>query len=69
MGFFREVQHPTEGSLRLAGIPSRWNGASLPISRPPPRLGEHSVEVLREVGLDSAEIERLLAEGATIDGR
>jgi len=67
--FVREVDHPSEGKLRLAGIPSRWNGVSLPISRPPPRLGEHSVEVLREAGLDPAEIERLLAEGATLDGR
>ena len=67
--FVREVDHPSEGKLRLAGIPSRWNGASLPISRPPPRLGEHSVEVLRDAGLDPAEIERLLAEGATVDGR
>jgi len=69
VGFVRELDHPTEGKLRLAGIPSRWNGASLPISRPPPRLGEHSVEVLREAGLDSAEIEGLVTEGATLDGR
>jgi crotonobetainyl-CoA:carnitine CoA-transferase CaiB-like acyl-CoA transferase len=69
VGFVRELDHPTEGRLRLAGIPSRWNGASLPIARPPPRLGEHSVEVLREAGLDSAEIERLLSQGATLDGR
>jgi len=69
VGFVRELDHPTEGKLRLAGIPSRWNGAHLPISRPPPRLGEHSVEVLREAGLDSAEIEGLVTEGATVDGR
>jgi len=69
VGFVRELDHPTEGRLRLAGIPSRWNGASLPISRAPPRLGEHSVEVLQEVGLDSAEIDRLLSQGATVDGR
>ena len=55
--------------MRGAGIRSRWDGASLPITRPAPRLGEHTVEVLREAGLDSAEIERLLAEGATVDGR
>ncbi|MFL5368998.1 MAG: CaiB/BaiF CoA transferase family protein [Myxococcales bacterium] len=69
VGFFRMVDHPTEGRVRVAGIPSRWDGASLQITRPAPRLGEHSVEVLREAGLDTAEIEALLKEGATVDGR
>jgi crotonobetainyl-CoA:carnitine CoA-transferase CaiB-like acyl-CoA transferase len=69
VGFFQELDHPTEGRLRLAGIPSRWNGSRLPVTAPAPRLGEHSVEVLREAGLDPAEIDRLIAEGATIDGR
>jgi len=39
------------------------------VERPPPKLGEHSVEVLREAGLTPAEIEGLIAEGATVDGR
>ena len=69
VGFFHELDHPTEGRLRLAGIPSRWSRSRPSIRRPPPRLGEHSVEVLREVGYTPAEIDQLIAEGATIDGR
>lgn len=68
VGFFHEMDHPTEGKLRLAGIPSRWSRSQPSIERGPPRLGEHSVEVLREAGYSSAEIEQLIAEGATIDG-
>ena len=69
VGFFQEIDHPTEGRLRLTEIPSRWSESRPSVDRPPPRLGEHSVEVLREAGLTPAEIEGLIAEGATVDGR
>jgi crotonobetainyl-CoA:carnitine CoA-transferase CaiB-like acyl-CoA transferase len=67
--FFHEMNHPSEGAIRLTGIPSRWSESVPAIRRHPPRLGEHSVEVLREAGLSEAEIEKLCAEGATADGR
>ena len=68
-GFFQIVDHPTEGPLRLTGIPGRWSGLQRSIRRAPPLLGEHSVEVLREAGLTEADIATLIAEGATVDGR
>ena len=67
--FFHEMNHPSEGQIRLTGIPSQWSESALAITRHPPRLGEHSVEVLREAGLSDAEIESLKSEGATVDGR
>ena len=67
--FFHEMNHPSEGPIRLTGIPSQWSESALAITRHPPRLGEHSVEVLREAGLSDAEIESLKSEGATVDGR
>ncbi len=68
VGFFQMQTHPTEGRLRYTGIPSRWNGAALEITRHAPRLGEHSVPVLKEAGVAPAEIDALLKTGATIDG-
>ena len=68
VGFFQEMDHPTEGRLRLTGIPSRWGRSRPSVARLPPRLGEHSVEVLREAGFTPAEIEQLIAEEATVDG-
>jgi crotonobetainyl-CoA:carnitine CoA-transferase CaiB-like acyl-CoA transferase len=67
--FFHRMEHPSEGPIRLTGIPSQWSESSPAITRHPPRLGEHSIEVLREVGLSEAEIEALRTDGATIDGR
>jgi crotonobetainyl-CoA:carnitine CoA-transferase CaiB-like acyl-CoA transferase len=67
--FFHAMSHPTEGPIRLTGIPSQWSESAPEIRRHPPRLGEHSVEVLREAGLSETEIDALRGEGATIDGR
>ena len=69
VGFFQTQAHPTEGQVRYTGIPSRWNGAALQITRHAPCLGEHSLPILNEAGLPAADIEALLKNGATINGR
>ena len=66
--FFQTRPHPTEGRIRYNGIPSRWNGAALKITRHAPRLGEHSLAVLKEAGISAEEIAALLASGATLNG-
>jgi crotonobetainyl-CoA:carnitine CoA-transferase CaiB-like acyl-CoA transferase len=59
------VEHPTEGPMRLPGIPATYGTTPGSIRRLPPRLGEHSEEVLREIGLTAEEVAALLATGAT----
>jgi crotonobetainyl-CoA:carnitine CoA-transferase CaiB-like acyl-CoA transferase len=67
VNFFQPMRHPSEGDIRLTGIPGRWSATQPEITRHPPRLGEHSLEVLREAGLSDDEIGRLRDEGATVD--
>ncbi|HEX5950201.1 MAG TPA: CoA transferase [Actinomycetota bacterium] len=45
----QEVDDPERGPLRLVADPIRLDGELPPIRRPPPRLGEHTEEVLREL--------------------
>ncbi len=64
VGMFPEIDHPTEGKIRQARPPARFSASPAGIHRLPPRLGEHSKEVLREAGFDEAEIDRLIAAKA-----
>jgi crotonobetainyl-CoA:carnitine CoA-transferase CaiB-like acyl-CoA transferase len=48
-----------DGDLHLVGQPIALSRTPSEIVAPPPRLGEHSEEVLREFGFDAAEIEKL----------
>lgn len=61
VGFWQEVEHPTEGRLRMTRFPYTFSETPASVRRLPPRLGEHSVEVLREAGLPQAEIDALIA--------
>jgi crotonobetainyl-CoA:carnitine CoA-transferase CaiB-like acyl-CoA transferase len=60
------VVHPTAGPLRLTGTPVKMSESPPPEKghRPPPRLGEHTEGVLRELGYSGEAIESLKSTGA-----
>jgi crotonobetainyl-CoA:carnitine CoA-transferase CaiB-like acyl-CoA transferase len=65
VGFIKRVEHPTEGCLRTPGNPTAWSRSACPEVSPSPRLGEHSIEVLEELGYSAAQIAELQASGVT----
>lgn len=67
-GMVLEVDHPVIGPMKAMGHPVKSTGHIAEIRRPAPLLGQHSREILAGLGLEDAEIERLVAARAVHDG-
>jgi crotonobetainyl-CoA:carnitine CoA-transferase CaiB-like acyl-CoA transferase len=65
VGFWKTIEHPTEGTLRTPAFPSAFSDSPADIRRHAPLLGEHTVEILSEAGLDQATIDSMIESGAT----
>jgi crotonobetainyl-CoA:carnitine CoA-transferase CaiB-like acyl-CoA transferase len=65
-GFISMTEHPSEGALRSMGVPSQWSESVMDAPRPAPRLGEHSVAILREAGYADGEIDAMIAAQVTL---
>ena len=62
-GMVVDLVHPDAGPTRVIGCPLHFSRTPAAITRPAPRLGEHSREVLRESGYADAEIDGFVAAG------
>jgi crotonobetainyl-CoA:carnitine CoA-transferase CaiB-like acyl-CoA transferase len=58
-----ELMHPTAGKIRMAGLPVKLSANPGSVRRHAPLLGEHSAEVLGEIGLAKERIDALLSRG------
>ena len=63
-GMLMSLPHPAGVDVPQVASPMRFADAPIRYDRPPPLLGEHSDEVLRELGYDDARIASLRAAGA-----
>jgi crotonobetainyl-CoA:carnitine CoA-transferase CaiB-like acyl-CoA transferase len=66
VGFWHDVEHPTEGRLRVPSFPVRDGGPRGDASpaRIAPTLGQHTAQVLRSLGYADEDIERIARTGA-----
>jgi crotonobetainyl-CoA:carnitine CoA-transferase CaiB-like acyl-CoA transferase len=63
LGLVKTVEQPGYGAARMLDFPVRASATPAAIRRPAPRLGEHTAEVLGELGLPKSEIDRLATAG------
>lgn len=62
-GFYHEIDHPVVGRLRYPGQAFEGSEAGFRITRRPPLLGEHTDEVLRELGCSTQQLTALREAG------
>jgi formyl-CoA transferase/CoA:oxalate CoA-transferase len=58
-----ELEHPVAGKLKTLGSPLKLSGNPASIRCPPPTLGQHTDEVLAELGMNAQEIVSLREKG------
>jgi len=67
-GTFPVVSHPVAGDFRTVAVPMRLPGQDIGPRGPAPDLGQHTREVLSELGLSQAELDALTTDGTVSDG-
>ena len=68
VGTFPVVSHPVAGAFRTVAVPMRLRGQDLGPRGPAPDLGQHTREVLAELGLSDPELDALVAAGTVAAG-
>lgn len=68
LGLLAEVPHPRIPDLRLVDIPINQDGSRTKHRLPPPQLGQHTNEVLRELGYSDDRIASLQNDGVVTQG-
>ena len=69
VGFFKKIDHPTEGRMIDMAMTNQSTAGARADYLPAPKIGQHTVEILREAGYSDSQIDTMVAAGTAVDGR
>jgi len=64
-----EIEHPVIGPMKTLGLPLKSTGALTAIRQPAPLLGQHSRDILRDLGYTDGDTQALIAQGVVRETR
>jgi crotonobetainyl-CoA:carnitine CoA-transferase CaiB-like acyl-CoA transferase len=67
VGFFKEEQHPSEGKIRRSKLANTFSGGVRESETHAPLYGEHTREILRDLGYSAADIDKMVAAKAATE--
>jgi len=59
----KEIEHPSCGTIKLVNTPVKFSESTPGIRTPPPTLGQHTSEVLTQIGYSEKQVEELRGAG------
>ncbi|WP_457187937.1 CaiB/BaiF CoA transferase family protein [Nocardioides sp. P5_E3] len=68
-GMIAELEHPVIGEMKTIGPPTKFSALDYSVRGPAPWLGQHTAEVLREIGVSDDDITTLFADEVVFDAR
>ncbi|WP_404434286.1 CoA transferase [Microbacterium lacus] len=67
-GYMQPIHHRRLGDVRVPGFPIRFGGRTVGPVLPSPEIGEHTIEILGELGYDDVRIAKLVGDGSVLQG-
>jgi crotonobetainyl-CoA:carnitine CoA-transferase CaiB-like acyl-CoA transferase len=67
VGFFKEEHHPSEGKIRRSKLANVFSGGARKDEGHAPLFGEHTREILKELGYNAAEVDKMIAGKAATE--
>lgn len=63
-----ETEYPGAGKIKVVHLPIKLSGFKMKEGKRPPRLGEHNVEILQELGYTKENIDAFMQNGVILEG-